>query len=63
MLSRWTDEDIEEMIKRYREAKEIAEKENRFESYKLLEEKLSQLYAAKDLKFSYADEASDWIHW
>lgn len=51
------------MIKRYREAKEIAEKENRFESYKLLEEKLSQLYAAKDLKFSYADEASDWIHW
>ncbi len=63
LLSKWTDEEIEEMIKRYSEAKETAYEENRFESYKILAEKLSQLYEAKNLKFSYIDEASDWIHW
>ena len=63
LLSKWTDEDIKEIAKKYREAKEAAEEENNFESYKILEEKLSQLYAAQDLKFSYTEEASDWIHW
>ena len=63
LLSKWTDEDMEAMLKRYREAKETAYKENRFEAYKILEEKLSQLYEAKDLKYSYTDEAGEWIHW
>ena len=63
LLFKWSDEDIEEMIKRYSEAKEDAYEENRFESYKILEEKIFQLNEAKDLKFSYTDEASDWIHW
>ena len=63
LLSKWSDEDINKMIKRYSEARESAYEENRFESYKILEEKLSQLYAAKELKFSNSDEASDWIHW
>ena len=63
LLSKWTDEDIQEMIKRYREAKEAAYKENRFEAYKILEQKLSQLYGAQDLKYSYTDEAGEWIHW
>lgn len=63
MLSQWSDEDIEEMINRYRQAKGIAFEENKFESYKILEEKLSQVYDAKNLKFSYSDEASEWVHW
>jgi predicted esterase YcpF (UPF0227 family) len=63
LLSKWTDEDLKEMAKRYREAQETAYQENRFEGYKILEEKLSQIYAAQDLKFSYTEEASDWIHW
>jgi hypothetical protein len=63
LLSKWSDEEIDELLERYREAKEIAYEENRFESYKILEEKISQLHAAKDLKFGYTDEASEWIHW
>jgi hypothetical protein len=63
LLSKWSDEELDELLERYREAKEIAYEENRFESYKILEEKISQLHAAKDLKFGYTDEASEWIHW
>lgn len=51
------------MTKRYREAQETAYEEDNFKLYKILDEKLSQLYAAKNLKFSYTDEASEWIHW
>ena len=63
LLSKWTDADIEDLIKKYMEARETAYEENRFESYKILGEKLSQLRAANDLKFSYTEEASEWIHW
>lgn len=62
-LSKWSDDDINEMISRYVQAREIAEEENQFEFYKILQEKLSQLHDAKSLKYSLSDEASDWIHW
>jgi hypothetical protein len=41
VLSKWSDEDIEKMIKRYRDALETAEEENNFVSYKILDEKIS----------------------
>lgn len=63
LLSKWSDEDLTGIAKSYREAQEIAYEENRFEAYKILEEKLSQVYRAEDLKFSFTDGASDWIHW
>jgi predicted CopG family antitoxin len=63
MASKRSDAEIDEMIKRYREAQEYAYELNNFESYKVQEEKLFQLYRAKDLKFSYTDEAGEWIHW
>ena len=63
LLSKWSDEDLDELSKNYRSTQEIAYEENRFESYKILTEKLSQLSAAQDIKFSYTEEASDWIHW
>lgn len=63
LISKWTDEEIKEMISKIREAQNNAYEENRFEAYKFLGEKLSQLYEAKDLKFSFTDDASDWIHW
>ena len=63
LVSKWTDEEIKEMIRKIHEAQDKAYEENRFEDYKFHEEKLSQLHEAKDLKFSFTDEASDWIHW
>ena len=59
LLSKWSDEDLDELSKNYRSTQEIAYEENRFESYKILTEKLSQLSAAQDIKFSYTEEASD----
>jgi hypothetical protein len=61
LLSKWTDKDLDEMTKRYREAKDIAFEENRFESYKILEEKLSLIRAAKDFKFGLTEEAGEWL--
>jgi hypothetical protein len=63
MASKRSDEKIAELIKIYSEARESACELNNFESYKIHDEKLFQLYRAKDLKFSYTDEASEWIHW
>jgi predicted CopG family antitoxin len=63
MASKRSDAEIDEMITRYMEASKCACELNNFESYKVHEEKLSQLFEAKHLKFSYSDEASDWIHW
>jgi len=63
MLSKWKDKDLKELASKYFEAQKDAYDENKFESYKILEEKLFQIYAAQNLKYSYTDEASDWIHW
>lgn len=63
LLSKWSDANLNELSKNYSNAQETAYEENRFESYKILSEKLSQISAAKNIKFSYSEEASDWIHW
>lgn len=63
LLITWTNEDIKVMMHRYLEAKQMAYEDNRIESFKILEEKISQLREAKELKFSLSDEASEWIHW
>jgi hypothetical protein len=63
LLSKRTDEDLKELSDFFYKAKEDAYYKNDFEAYKLDEEKLSQVSAAQDLKFSFTEEASDWIHW
>lgn len=63
LLLTWSDDDIKDMTSRYRSAKELAYEENRMEAIKILEEKISQLKEAAELKYSLSDEASDWIHW
>lgn len=36
LLSKWPDEDIKEMVKRYREARETAYEQDNFKLYKIL---------------------------
>jgi hypothetical protein len=61
LLSKWSDKDLDQTYKNYREAKEMAYEENRFESYKILEEKISQIIAAKDFKYGLTEEAGEWL--
>jgi hypothetical protein len=63
LLSKRSDEDLKDLLDFFYKAQEYAYNNNDFEAYKLNEEKFSQVSAAQDLKFSYTEEASDWIHW
>jgi hypothetical protein len=62
-LSKWSDADLNDLTKRLTIARDIATENDNFKSYKFLCEKLSKVYKAEDLKYSFSDDANDWIHW
>jgi len=63
LVSTWTHKEIEEMIKRYREAKEIALEQDKFEATEILDEKISQFIKAQRHKLRFTYFTDDRINW
>ena len=62
-LLTFSDAELEELKMKLLSARDTAIENSGFASVEILEEKISQVREAQEIKYSLSDDASDWIHW